>query len=131
MQDPSASATDSDFDNERIWIESGWARREQPTVFQPPAPTTGDASPKESRFSVDWVDKHHESACPADPAYPCGCTIDVALDALKACRVQLPCPAARCGMWIVRCRACGFSISLATAGRADDPKSVRVPCRLH
>jgi hypothetical protein len=83
-----------------------------------------------ARFAIDWVDQHREASYPADPTYLNGSAIDVALDAPRACRVELPCPAARCGLWVVTCRACGYAIALATAGRADDPRSVRVPCRV-
>jgi hypothetical protein len=122
---------DDDFDNERVWMATGWMRRGEPAAFQPPA-TTGDAAPiTEPRFLLDWVDLHRQATQPADPTYPTGTAIDVALDAMRACRLELPCPAERCGLWVITCRACGFSIALATAGRADDPKSVRVPCKLH
>jgi hypothetical protein len=116
-----------EFANEEAWMAIGTMRRDQPAAFEPStAPPPG-----ESRFFVDWVDMHRTSDQPADAAYPRGCAIDVALDAMKACRLELPYPAERCGLWVVTCRACGFSIALATAGRADDPKSVRVPCKLH
>jgi hypothetical protein len=83
------------------------------------------------QFLVDWIDLHRSSDAPADPAWPCGSAIDVALDALTACRLELPWPAERCGLWIVTCRRCGFHIRLETAGRADDPCSVKIPCRLY
>lgn len=81
-------------------------------------------------FDVGWVDVQSESLDPSDPLYPAGSSIDVALDAMRACQVELPSPATRCGHWMVSCRACGFAITLRAAGRADDPCRVRVPCRL-
>lgn len=96
-------------------------RQQQPSVISDQA--------TEPRFLVDWVDQHRETDRPADPNYPDGCAIDVAMDAPHACRLELPCPAARCGLWVVTCRACGFAITLATTGRSDDPRSLRVPCR--
>lgn len=117
---------DPEFTNEAAWLEAGTARRGQPLGF---AASTSEAAPGSARFSVDWMDAHREATYPADPAYLNGAAIDVALDAPKACRVQLSYPALRCGLWVITCRQCAFSIAVATAGRADDPCSVRVPCR--
>lgn len=119
--------TDDDFDNEQEWIARGFMRRGQPARFDTIAAPTRASS----RFLVDWIDLHREATHPPDPTYPHGCEIDVALDAAHACRLELPCPAAGCGRYVVKCRACGFAITLATAGRADDPRSVRMPCKPH
>jgi hypothetical protein len=83
------------------------------------------------QFLVDWVDLHRSSDAPADPAFPAGSPIDVALDALRACRIELPWPAERCGIWLVTCQKCGLYIRLKTTGKADDPNSLRVACRLY
>lgn len=123
------AALDPEFSNEAAWIEAGTAKRGQPLAFS--TPPSDPNAPTESRFLTDWVDQHRESTYPANPSYPHGSAIDVALDAAHACRVQLPWPAARCGLWVVTCRACGYAISLTTAGRADDPRSVRMPCKRH
>jgi hypothetical protein len=124
------TSPDSDLANEQAWMEAGTMRRDQPVAFIR-SPVIDDAPIVESRFLVDWVDQHRTSTQAADPAYPNGSAIDVALDAMRACRVELQCPAERCGLWVITCRACGYSIALGTAGRADDPSSVRVPCKLH
>jgi hypothetical protein len=126
--DPFADAgPDPEFSNEWAWIDAGTAKRGQPVAFAASgsAPAMGSA-----RFSIDWSDAHREPTYPADPAYPNGHAMDVALDAPQACRAELPYPAARIGTWIVHCRVCGYRIALATTGRSDDPRSVRVPCRL-
>jgi hypothetical protein len=130
--DPFAGAPeDPEFTNERAWIDADTMRRGQPAAFASALPSLDpDAPTAAPRFLVDWIDQHRESPYPSDPAYPNGSAIDVALDAPRACRVELPCPAARRGTWVVICRECGFAIALATAGRADDPRSVRVPCRV-
>jgi hypothetical protein len=120
---------DTEFTNEGAWIEAGTMRRTQPRVFAAPPADANLAT--ESRFFVDWVDQHRESRYPADPSFGHGSAIDVALDALHACRVELPYPAERCGLYVVTCRACGYAISVSTAGRADDPRSVRIPCKPH
>lgn len=109
-------------------MDVGSMRRSQPVAFTPAV--VPDTSVVESRFLVDWSDAHRVSTFPADPAFPSGCSIDVALDAPRACRVELPYPASRCGMWVVTCQQCDYAIALATTGRSDDPRSVRVPCRV-
>jgi hypothetical protein len=135
QDDPATGAQQTDepddpqFGNERRWEVDGTMRRGQPVAFSAASPDP-DAPIAEPRFLVDWVDQHHESTYPPDPAYPSGTAIDVALDAQRACRVELVYPAERCGLWVITCRACGYSIALATAGRADDPCSVRVPCQV-
>ena len=83
----------------------------------------------DSRFLIDWVDQHRNATAPPDPAYPSGAAIDVALDAARACRLELRYPAERCGVWVITCRLCGYAIALETTGQADDPCSVRLPCK--
>jgi hypothetical protein len=119
------------FQNEQAWMDAGAMRREQPPagLFRPESLPQADGVPAARRFTVDWIDSHRKATEPADPTYPDGCAIDVALGAPQACRVELPYPAAHLGMWVVVCTKCGFAIALATAGRADDPRSVRVPCK--
>ena len=117
------------FDNEQTWLDAGTMRRDQPvaSLF---GPVTLPPDGPERRFSADWIDSQREATHSADPAYPQGVAIDVALAAQRACRIELPYPAARSGVWVVVCKACGYAIALGTAGLADDPRSVRVPCRL-
>lgn len=118
---------DVEFGNEDAWVEAGTARRGQPVAFA--TPVDPNAPVVESRFAIDWSDGHRETRYPADATYLNGCAIDVALDAPRACRVQLPYPAKGCGHWVVICRVCDYAIALGTAGRRDDPSSVRIPCR--
>lgn len=125
--DPFADAPpDPEHGNTAAWLRADRARRHQPTAFAEAAATP---QPGGARFSVDWIDADREATYPADPGYPNGVAIDVALDAPHACRVELPWPAARVGQWVVVCRECGFAVALETAGRCDDPQSVRMPCR--
>jgi hypothetical protein len=113
---------DPEFTNEAAWVEAGTMRRHQPAPFQPPRVSPAGALVATLRFKIDWVDKHREATYPADPSYPKGCAIDVALTKLNACRVELPWPAVRCGLFVVRCLACGFSIALEMAGRVDETR---------
>jgi hypothetical protein len=76
---------------------------------------------------IEWIDRGREPQCAPDPAYPNG--KDVVLTSEKPfCTVSLPCPAKRCGIYVVTCETCGFSIALTTARRPDDPRSIQMPC---
>jgi len=119
---------DPDFGNEDAWFQRGAMQRHQPAAFTPVPAMAGAPA---ARFSVDWIDSGRLTEYPADPGYPRGVAIDVALDAPHACRVELPWPAERIGQWVVICRVCGYAIALSTAGRADDPHTARLPCRPH
>jgi hypothetical protein len=69
-----------------------------------------------------------KARCAPNPDYPDGCSID-ATEGQTGCSVDLPYPAPECGAWIVRCAACGMSAAITAAGRPDDPRSVRIPCK--
>lgn len=113
MQDHPDNA---EFGNEDAWIAEGRMQRGQPVAFatsvDPNVPVV------ESRFLVDWVDQHRSSTSPADPTYPNGVAIDVALDAPKACRVQLSYPAERCGLYVITCRVCALQCQGSLSGLA-------------
>lgn len=76
---------------------------------------------------VKWIDAGCEPQCPPNPNYPDGIDI-VETKGANTCKVDLPYPAMRCGAYQVTCRACGRKISVTTAGRPDDPKSVTMQC---
>lgn len=79
-------------------------------------------------FSIQWVDGGRDPQCAPDPKYPNGKPLDASMG-LKACSVPLPWPAKRCGLYVVTCKVCGYSIAVTTAGRPDDPCSVKIPCK--
>ena len=80
-------------------------------------------------MKVVWHDSGREPECAPDPDYPSG--IDIRLNPLidKKCLVSLPYPAKRCGHYQITCEKCGRTLAVTTAGRADDPKSIEVPCK--
>jgi hypothetical protein len=82
----------------------------------------------EQAHRVKWVDGKREPQCPPNPNYPNGIDVDGSFGAARACTVALPYPAKRCGWYEVRCRACGLQVNVTTAGRVDDPRSVKVAC---
>ena len=79
-------------------------------------------------FKIEWIDKHREPTCPAMPEYPNGIDVTFAKPGQKSCKVDVPYPAKRCGMYVIECEECGLRVAATTAGRADDPRSVRIPC---
>ena len=80
--------------------------------------------------AVAWFDHKRAPSCPANPAYPAGIDVDASAGAAAACAVNLPYPAKRCGLYVVRCGTCGQRTAVTTAGRRDDPRSVKIACRL-
>jgi hypothetical protein len=80
---------------------------------------------------VHWVDRNREPTQLADPRYPKGTDIDLTGGDRLAhgCRTELPYPAKRCGYFVVTCGKCHFKTIITTAGRPDDPRSVRLPCK--
>lgn len=82
-------------------------------------------------FSVEWTDRGREPQCPPNPAFPNGKPLrltDAAKAAVKFCKVDLPYPAKRCGVYVVRCKRCGLSAGITTAGRPDDPTYIEFAC---
>lgn len=83
------------------------------------------------QFAVEWIDRRREPQCQPDPAYPTGKDVMAVYpgeDQFGTCKIELPYPAKRCGVYAVRCARCGMSIGVTTAGRPDDPRSVTVAC---
>lgn len=81
------------------------------------------------QFEVCFLDSGREPQCPPDPQFPSG--RDVAISTAEpACTAQLPYPAPRCGAMVAVCRICGVRVAVTVAGRVDDPRTVRIPCRV-
>jgi hypothetical protein len=84
----------------------------------------------QDNFEIFWIDRGREPQCKPDPQYPHGKDIPCGdPKAKKICMVTLPYPARRCGLWLVKCSICGYSALVTTAGRPDDPRSVKLPCK--
>lgn len=80
------------------------------------------------QWHIRWIDRYREPQGAPNPAYPTGIDVDVSAGALNRCQTALPYPARRCGSYSIRCRLCGFTGLITTAGRPDDPRSITVPC---
>lgn len=72
-----------------------------------------------------------KSQCPPDPNHPNGIDVDIAShSAWQVCDVTLPYPAPERGYWRIDCRLCQLAVAIIAAGRPDDPRSARIPCRI-
>lgn len=79
-------------------------------------------------FKIEWIDGGREPKCAPNPAYPNGVDLNMATSLNRACTVVLPYPAKRCGYYHIECKICGLCFAVTTAGRPDDPRSVRINC---
>lgn len=79
-------------------------------------------------LQVEWHDLGRAPQCPPNPDYPEGIDIDLAAPGRPVCETALPYPAKRCGFYVVTCSLCGLKVGVTTAGRPDDPRSVKVAC---
>lgn len=77
---------------------------------------------------ISWIDHGREPKCQPDPEYPTGKDVGCVEDGQKSCKVDLPYPAKRCGVFIVECETCKVRVAVTTAGRPDDPRSLTMPC---
>lgn len=84
--------------------------------------------PKSESFLIRFIDRGVEPKNRPDPRYPTGIDLDMSQGAHLSCVVPLPYPAPRCGIWRIQCMDCHLAVGVTTAGRKDDPRSVRLPC---
>lgn len=84
---------------------------------------------KNKQFKLAWIDSGKEPSCEPDAAYPNGIDLDASDGAARACLVVLPYPAKRIGGYVIECLICGLRAACTTAGRADDPRSMKVACK--
>jgi hypothetical protein len=82
------------------------------------------------QIKVEFLDAGREPKCKPDPRYPAGIDIDVSEGASLTCSVALPYPAPRCGAMLARCGKCDASVAVTVAGRSDDPRSVKLACKM-
>lgn len=81
-----------------------------------------------SDFDVVWIDGGRSPTQSPDPAYPNGIDLDMSRGRSNYCELALAYPTPRCGQYIIQCRKCGIKVAITTAGRADDPRSVKLAC---
>lgn len=80
-------------------------------------------------LKYEWIDGRHRAKGKPNPDYPDGIDLDASGGAVRSCRTDLPHPTKRCGKYLVTCDVCKLLSVITTAGRADDPRSVKVACK--
>lgn len=83
----------------------------------------------DGKFRIEWIDRGRDPVCPPNPAFPDGMDVDASFGAEQTCTVALEHPTTRCGTYIVECLICGLRVGCTTAGRPDDPRSLKIACR--
>jgi hypothetical protein len=79
---------------------------------------------------VSWVDGGAWPKNPPNPKYPDGVDLDMSKGSdERTCFVALPYPAKRIGYYAIECEVCGLITAVSTAGRPDDPRSVKLRCK--
>ena len=81
-------------------------------------------------LKVEWHDSGREPQCPPNPSYPDGKDLDARTGSGPFCEVDLPYPAKRCGHFTIECPVCGMRVGATTAGRPDDPRSIKISCQI-
>lgn len=86
----------------------------------------------EGKFEIRWVSRGRPPRVAPNPDYPKGMDIDISLGAERTCTTPLPYPTGRkfVGTWMLKCLVCGLRVGITAASRPDDPKSVKLACRL-
>ncbi len=79
---------------------------------------------------VKWMDGKRKPQCAPNPSYPNGIDLDTSGGADRTCTIDLPYPAKRIGAYVIHCPVCGLRTGCTTAGRHDDPRSLKMACRL-
>ena len=83
-----------------------------------------------TNLNVKWFDEGRDPVCAPDPSIPNGIDLDCSGGARRSCQVKLPYPAPRCGKHVVDCPVCGLVAIASAAGRPDDPRSLKVACKI-
>lgn len=83
-----------------------------------------------NKITVEFVSHNRKAQMPPNPKYLGGIDIDLRNGANQGCETPLPYPAECCGILLVHCSTCGSNAAITTAGRADDPRSVKLACQV-
>lgn len=82
-------------------------------------------------IKAEFISQNRKANSPPNPGYPRGMDIDLTKGEIRSCQKSLPYPAECVGVWLISCSDCGLSAAVTAGGRADDPRSIRLPCKAH
>lgn len=82
-------------------------------------------------ITVEWLDAGRKAENEPDPKYPEGVLVDLSRGRFKTCVVDVKYPAPGVGQHRIVCSTCGMSAVVTAAGRADDPRYVKLPCKVN
>lgn len=86
-------------------------------------------SENRGRHYTKWIGNGQKPTCSPDPDYPNGRSMDLTNDATPNCTVTLPhYPSDGRGVWVIGCFGCKLRIAITSAGRPDDPRTVKMAC---
>lgn len=82
-------------------------------------------------LTVTWHGTGRRPQCAPNPDFPDGVDFDATFGLPgPSCRADLPYPAPSIGHHVVRCPVCGASIAITAASRPDDPRSIKILCKV-
>ena len=81
-------------------------------------------------MKIEFLTKGRKPKCQPNPLFPNGVDADLSNGAALTCTTEIPYPAPCCGLMVVECEKCGLRVAVTTAGRVDDPRSVKMACQL-
>lgn len=83
----------------------------------------------EGSLTAFFVGEGRMPKCAPNPDFPNGTPCDMAPGGI-GCTIELQHPTPCCGVWIINCDICGYSVGVTAAGRPDDPSTIRIACQL-
>lgn len=81
-------------------------------------------------MKVKFIDSGREPKCAPNPDYPTGMDVDLSFGSPDTCTAAIPYPAPRCGIMVIECGKCGLTVALTVAGRVDDPRVLKMACKV-
>lgn len=79
---------------------------------------------------ITWLSHNRKAKCSPNPNFPEGIHMDTPEKGEK-CHIDIPYPSPECGIWMVKCLACDRLDAITAAGRPDDPRSYKMPCKIN
>jgi hypothetical protein len=102
----------------------GKQRDTRPAIYSKPF-----TEPAQDHCKIEFGGEQKPPQCPPNQSYLSGMHIDYSMGAKKACVFDVP-AAKGTGFVLVECMKCGYRAATTVAGRPDDVRSVKIPCKI-